>query len=424
MSAIIVSKDIIKNNQRNYTMAKAHNQLATFTPGEAKLAVLAATKAKRSVFIHGSPGIGKSDIVRDLAGNLSVHDKDGNVVDECIVYDVRLLLLDPTDLRGLPYIDDVTKTVKWSQPSILPPTANFNKDPGWDNSKVEQVIRTANKAPCILFLDELTSAPPSVQAAAYQLVLDRKIGDYSLPENCRVIAAGNLQSDNGVTYKMPTPLANRFMHIEMRPDPDEWLEWAMNSGIHAEVFGFISGNKGKLHQFSPGTDQGRAFATPRSWEFVSDLLHASRADGIAEKILSGLVIGTVGQGIGTEFMAYRSQAKDLPKASDIINGKAKKMKNGNVSAEYYISAACLFELEDIKEKMEDSQDPKRNATMSTYIDNVVTFMMDNCRSELQTMAVRAILKRKLTKGCGTSDIMKSFFNKYASVIVAAVDPSA
>ena len=150
--------------------------------------ILRALKVNRPIFIWGAPGIGKSELVQGIV--------DQGELGNALMIDMRLALLEPTDLRGYPFRNPETNTMEWSPPSDLP---SQDLADSYDN--------------VVLFLDELNSAPPSVQAAAYQLVLNRRIGQYILPDNVRIIAAGNRETDRGVTYRMPAPLANRFRPV-------------------------------------------------------------------------------------------------------------------------------------------------------------------------------------------------------------------
>ena len=126
-----------------------------------------------------------------------------------------MTLLDPTDLKGIPFLKE--NEAIWAAPNFLPrPDAKGG----------------------ILFLDELNSAPPSVQAAAYQLILDRRIGEYTLPENWSIVAAGNRESDRGVTHKIPSPLANRFVHFEMEHSVSDWRDWAFRTQVEDDIISF------------------------------------------------------------------------------------------------------------------------------------------------------------------------------------------
>ena len=148
-----------------------------------KKSLISMIDSKIPVFVWGNPGVGKSSIIKQIANDKAME-----------FIDLRLSLLDPTDLRGIPFFDVNNKSAVWAKPEFLPDTNSL--------------------AYGILFLDEINSAPPTVQAAAYQLILDRKIGEYTLPVNYAIVAAGNYESDRGVTYRMPTPLANRFVHLD------------------------------------------------------------------------------------------------------------------------------------------------------------------------------------------------------------------
>ena len=214
-------------------MAKAQDiSVRTVGPKGAKKAIRKAIQKRRPVFLWGPPGIGKSDIVKQIG------DEAGREV-----VDVRLALWEPTDIKGIPYYNAEQGKMVWAPPSELPTEADST---------------------AIIFLDELNSAPPAVQAAAYQLILNRRVGTYRLPDGVDVVAAGNREGDRGVTYRMPAPLANRFVHLEAKVDFDDWQEWAVNNNIHPEVVGYVGFAKQDLYDFDPKSSS-KAFATPRSW---------------------------------------------------------------------------------------------------------------------------------------------------------------
>ncbi len=402
------------------------NAMNSVSPKASHKCIVAATRARRSIFVWGAPGIGKSDVVRQVADAMSRRDAEGNVIKECEVYDVRLLLLDPCDLRGVPYRNPDTNKMLWSEPSILPP--EFLPNPNWKDDAAETVDRwSKNMDYCILFLDELTAAPPSVQAAAYQLVLDRKIGDYNLPENCMVVAAGNRQSDRGVVYKMPTPLSNRFIHIEMNVNPKEWLEWAITNSIHPDVIGFISEKQAYLHDFDPTKAEAmRAFATPRSWEFVSDMCHDRVKFGTDSETFDTLVYGSVGEGTGIEFVNWLRSAKDLPKASDILSGKVKTMKNKNISAQYYIVSSLCYETNEAFKKMKEDQKKgtsgaKAKDKFDELSKNMTEFVISQLNQELQIMAIRTMVSiYKIVFNVKKQDGLRTFLEKNKRVIIDAV----
>ena len=271
------------------------------TSSQARRSLLKAFKHKRPMFLWGPPGIGKSELVADLTEELNGY-----------MIDLRLGQMEPTDIRGIPFYNKDNGKMDWAEPIDLP---------------TEEL---AGKYPIVvLFLDELNGAAPSVQAAAYQLILNRRIGKYKLPDNVVIVAAGNRESDKGVTYRMPTPLANRFVHQEMKCDFASWQEWAVHHNIHKDVVGYLSFAKQDLYDFDPKS-ASRAFATPRSWTFVSEFLD----DESDDDTVMNLIAGTVGEGLAVKFMAHRKIAGRMPNPADILAGKVKELEVKEVSAMY------------------------------------------------------------------------------------------
>ena len=316
-------------------------------PKSAKTSIAFAIKMKRPVFLWGPPGIGKSDIVQQIGA-----DTDRDVID------VRLALWEPTDIKGIPYFDSNAGTMTWAPPAELP------TDP---DSKA------------ILFLDELNSAPPAVQAAAYQLILNRKVGTYVLPKGVDIVAAGNRDGDKGVTYRMPAPLANRFVHLEMKVDFDDWQDWATLNGINPEVVGYVGYAKQDLYDYDPKTPS-KSFATPRSWSFVSDLVSD---DEIDTESLTNLVSGAIGDGLAVKFMAHRKIASKLPKPDDILDGKVKDLEIKEVSAMYSLTVGLCYEL---KERAD-----KKVSEWDKMADRFFEYMMKNFPTELVVMGAKTAL---------------------------------
>ena len=246
-----------------------------------------------AVMLWGPPGVGKSQAVRQLADRLA--ERTGKDVR---VTDVRLLLFNPIDLRGIPTANADKTAAVWLRPQI------FRMDPG------SEVLN-------ILFLDEISAAPPSVQAAAYQITLDRTVGEHRLPDNCIVIAAGNRVTDKSVSFKMPKALANRLHHIEVEGSFASWQNWALKAGIHPKVLGFLCSRADLLFGFDAKNDD-LAFATPRSWEMVSNLLNHVCDDVEA---MYPLIAGLVGSGTALEFRSWCHLSFRLPKTEDIFMGK-------------------------------------------------------------------------------------------------------
>ena len=246
-----------------------------------------------AVMLWGPPGVGKSQGVRQMAKK--IERETGKTVH---ITDVRLLLFNPIDLRGIPTANADKTLAIWLKPQIFQMDAS------------EDVVN-------ILFLDEISAAPQSVQAAAYQITLDRVVGEHKLPDNCIVIAAGNRVTDKSVSFKMPKALANRLLHVEVEGSLTSWLDWAVQNGIHENVIGFLSCRADLLFGFDAKNDD-LAFATPRSWEMVSNILNNVSRD-VDE--MYPMIAGLVGSGVAVAFRSWCSLHHDLPDMEAIFDGR-------------------------------------------------------------------------------------------------------
>jgi len=349
------------------------------SPNKCKASILHALKIKRPIFVWGGPGIGKSEVIHQIAKNIDAH-----------VIDIRLSLWEPTDIKGIPYFNSKENNMVWAQPSELPTKAEAKKHKN-----------------IVLFLDEMNSAAPSVQAAAYQLILNRKVGQYELPDNVLICAAGNREADKGVVYRMPAPLANRFIHLEMKPEFDDWFEWAVEHNIHKDVVGYLTFSKKDLYDFDPKSPS-RSFATPRSWSFVSELL----SDDLDENTVTDLVSGAVGEGLAVKFMAHRKVASELPNPSEILEGKITEMKSKEISAMYSLTVSLCYELKEANDK----KDKKFNDKVSKFL----RFMMDNFDTELVVMGIKmALTQYQLPIDPDAVKCFDEFHEKYGKYITAA-----
>ena len=325
----------------------------TVTSAQARKSLLKAFSVKRPLFLWGPPGIGKSELVEGITRDLNG-----------LMIDLRLGQMEPTDIRGIPFYNKDNGKMDWAPPVELPDA------------------ETAAQYPIVvLFLDELNSAAPSVQSAAYQLILNRRIGKYVLPDNVVMVAAGNRESDKGVTYRMPTPLANRFIHQEMKVDFNSWQTWAVENKIHKDVVGYLSFAKQDLYDFD-AKSASRAFATPRSWSFVSELLGDNTTE---DDTIMNLIAGTVGEGLAVKFMAHRKIAGRMPQPEDILSGKVTTLDVKEVSAMYSLVISMCYEL---KAAVENKVESKKFHEMA---DNFLGYMMKNFETELTVMGARIAL---------------------------------
>lgn len=229
------------------------------------------------MLITGAPGVGKSSAVRTAAADLGI-----------ALIDVRASQTDPVDWRGIPSIQD--GRTKWCVPDFLPTSVSG-----------------------ILFLDELPAAPMAVQVALYQLILDRRLGDYVLPDGWYVMGAGNRVEDRAAAGRMSTALNNRLVHLEMVADVDGWLEWFWQTGLPEEVAFFIGFRRELLFRFDPSSREA-AFPTPRSWEAAAKLY----ARGLSTALELPLIAGAIGTGAAAEFLAFCRIYRELPSLDGIL----------------------------------------------------------------------------------------------------------
>jgi len=261
------------------------------------------------VFVWGAPGIGKSSIVKQIAETKDL-----------MFLDLRLSLLDPTDLKGIPFFDAETREGVWAKPSFLP------SDP---------------ESKGILFLDEINTAPPAVQASAYQLILDRKVGEYELPKGWSIVAAGNRENDRGVIYKMPPPLANRFVHFEMEVDFDDWKAWAYGVGIDASIIAYLAYDKSMLFTFDP-TSNEKAFATPRSWEYVDSIVKS----GIESDLILDSISGAVGREAAVGYSSFKKVMRQLPDLNTILDGTLTTLEEEDPKVQMALAVGLVNALRD------------------------------------------------------------------------------
>ena len=249
----------------------------TVKPSKAAAAMTAALQAGLPTFLWGAPGVGKSDIAHQVAANLEIE-----------IRDIRASQLDPTDLRGIPHVSQ--GRTSWATPDFLP-----------------------SGGAGLLFLDELNSAPQAVLSACYQLILNRRLGDYVLPDGWLIAAAGNRSVDRAIATRMGTALNNRFLHLEITPDLDDWASWAMRNGVRPEIVAFLRFRPELLHVFDAKSTEN-AFASPRTWAFVNAILLAGYERGLEFP----LIAGCVGRAVAGEFVGFLQVCKSLPDIDSVL----------------------------------------------------------------------------------------------------------
>lgn len=256
------------------------------------------------VMLWGPPGVGKSQMVAQVAQRHKVP-----------VIDIRLSQMEPSDLRGIPF--RVDERVEWAVPAMLPDAKRHGKEG-------------------FLFLDEITSAPPTVSAAAYQLILDRRLGNYRVPDGWVIIAAGNRQGDRGVTYAMPAPLANRFSHYTVDTHLDDWVAWAYDNGIDDRVIAFVRFRPELLFDFDPAQNPV-AFPSPRSWEYAH---RAVKKFEHQPQLLLESLQACVGQAAGIELHAFIQNLDQMPDLEAILRGEKVAVPK-EVDLQYAVASALV-----------------------------------------------------------------------------------
>ena len=361
-----------------------------------KKQILRAFKLKRPLFVWGGPGIGKSNLIEQIV--------DSGDLGKACMYDMRLGLVEPTDIRGVPYYNKESGKMDWADPVDLPSAED-----------------AANYDTVVLFLDEFNQAVPAVQAASYQLVLNRRVGQYKLPDNVVVIAAGNRETDKGVSYRMPKPLENRFGHFELKCEFLPWLDWAVSRSvpIHPDVVGYLTVHKADLYNFDP-TSSSRGFATPRTWEVVSDNLEGIDDTDFSDNDIIDMVSAYVGEGLALKFNTHMKMSAKMPNPTDIISGKVTEVSaDTDISAKYSLSTSIAYEL---KELLETTERDGKEETFTKAMDNVLSFMMKNFETELVLASGRVMLNTyKLPVHPKKNKHAQEFFKRYGKLILGNED---
>jgi len=294
------------------------------------------------VMIWGPPGVGKSELVAQVAQQHSVP-----------LVDIRLSQLEPTDLRGIPFHSG--GLVEWAVPRMLPDAQRHGSEG-------------------ILFLDEITSATPAVSAAAYQLILDRCLGEYKVPEGWVIFAAGNRQGDRGVTYSMPSPLANRFTHYGFDVNVDDWVQWAYAQGIDERVIAFLRFRPELLFDFDPAIDPV-AFPTPRSWEFAHHALHKFGSNTL---VLANALQACVGDAAGIEISAFIDNLDQLPDVDAVLAGDQVSIPD-SIDLQYALASSLVGQAVKLTSATDEQVDTK--------LGNILNFASHYPQREMGVMLV-------------------------------------
>ncbi len=285
------------------TTIKEAKQLVDFCV-QACMADTTRSSKMAPLFLWGPPGVGKSSIIRQVCQTHGIG-----------ICDLRLSQLDSVDLRGLPRIEE-GRTV-WSPNGELP-TSGMG----------------------ILLLDELNHASKAVQTAAFQLVLDRSLGLYNVPDGWFIVAAGNRAEDRSTSVPLASALANRFLHLNVESDIESFRNWGVGSGLHPDVLGFLDYRPALLLNMEG--DLQRGFPTPRSWERVSQICFMAEERSLSSELFTLAIQGLVGTGPSVEFEAFRKVSQEQASVDAILRNPEKHPLPDSAQTRYALVSGLVY----------------------------------------------------------------------------------
>ena len=309
-------------------------------------------KAGLVPLVRSSPGVGKTSVIRQMAEALNLK-----------VIDIRLSQCDTTDLNGFPSIDKVTGKASYLPMDTFPLEGDSLPVKTWKTVKTvdpkdpkkitTSTVADTHYAGWMIIYDELTSAAPAIQAAAYKILLEREVGQRKLHRNVWQIGLGNKETDNAVVARMSTALQSRLIHLEIESDPEEWLKWAMLHSFDPRIIAYISHKPDSLNKFSP-THNDHTFPCERTWEFVNKILTQLKKDHVASGATTSfqvtyahqvMLAGAIGEGASTEFIAFCEIYGQLLTIPQIVANPIGVQMPDEPSAKYAIAALIGAEID-------------------------------------------------------------------------------
>lgn len=427
------------------------NTEVSLKPSQVYKAMAIADAVRDSLMIWGAPGIGKSMLAKQYANenypllkdNLElIATLEARVADtedeytqsqlnkfkatlldqETNFVDFRLSQIEPTDLRGIPvpvkrfadtdgnvvfqheiiadkaYVESTA--VEWAAPAAL----KLNKN--WKG---------------VIMFDEINSAMPIVQAASYQLILDRRIGELELPDAAFILAAGNRDTDGGVTFALATPLRDRMTHITMKADLEDWVNnYAVKNRVHPRVVGYLKSADSHFNTLNSQDPSHAGGTSPRSWVRVSDFEYFRDENAqIPREIMKAMISGRVSDSIGATYLAYTENVADLPATMDILSGKIKTLKEGlDISQNYFVSLNLVYKIIDLNQSKVAKELSAKD--WSTYCGNFLEFIDANFGQKSKELVILSI--RTLTENqclIRTKEVPRyaDFVTKYSDLVI-------
>jgi len=297
------------------------------------------------LMLWGAPGVGKSTVVRELCRELDIQ-----------FIDIRLAQREPVDLRGLPVPKD--DHVDWLLAGEWP------RD---------------SKSRGIILFDELSAADRTLQAAAYEIILDRRLGDlYRLPDGWLVMGAGNRLGDRAVAQSFSSALANRFCHLEMEADVDQWCAWAQQRGLHSDVLGFLKFAPEHFFNMSHNTERG--WPSPRSWERVAHFLQQAERSKLTPQQQRLMVSGLIGDGAAVPFFGFREVSAELPDIEAMLDGQQAVVIPTRNDAKFALCSGVVFHLWRDKAKIKQRLQVFFELSLKLSSDFATMLMLDAMRN--------------------------------------------
>lgn len=351
---------------------------------EAKKYVKTYIKNNVSIMLHGAPGVGKSvgvcDVAKELAQEKGLEfsmDKVGDNIYSLL--DIRASQLESPDIRGLPYPKD--NSVTWLLPNFF------------------EQIKEGTQG--IIFFDEITQASEDVHKALFQLIHDKRIGDFKLPKTWSIVAAGNRAEDKSGVITMNMAMNNRFNHINIIHSVDDWTKWALNNDVNLEIISFVKFRPELLHKLE--SSKFPAYPTPRSWERVSRLIEGF--DLTKNKDLESVYAytsQTVGEGAATEFKSFLTLHKKFD-LDDILNNPSKVREVTEISEKYALVSALAIKFKNNKER-------KKEQVLADKMCEVCFELDDEYATFLLKMLVE--MDKRFATNLSKSEHKKSITEKY------------
>lgn len=422
-------------------------------PAQVVEAMSVADEVHDSLMIWGSPGIGKSAIALQYANEnypllknnkgklhyllqraedpedtlVTMQDyhnfKDSLLDQETNFIDFRLSQIEPSDLRGIPipvkmYYDANGKQIRESEISLHP---DYVEETGvvWASPSI---LKLPKDWKGVILFDEINSAMPIVQAASYQLILDRRVGELVLPDNALILAAGNRETDGGVTFSLATPLRDRMTHIEMIPDYNDWIEnYAIPNMLNPGTIAFIKQTGSRLfNTLSPKDPSHSGGSSPRSWTRVSDIENVRKRKNTSSAVYKALIAGRVGSTAGIEYTTYIENMASLPDVMDILEGTVTDFgeHKKEVSKNYFIAISLTQKIIEFgRARTERKEVPDED--WARYVTNFIQFIdkeFAKDQTELIIHSIRTITDAEINITYNDVPAFKDFVRKYGPLI--------